>query len=201
MREDRQKYFLTPHSHFKVEIMRTILIQHLELLNIELEALITELKQYSHESLNRRPNEDAWSPIQVLHHLMLSEKLSIAYCQKKLSFKPKLKKANFISKIRSFSVKLYLDSPFKFKAPKGLDSNALPTEDQLESVIDTWRQQRADLRSFIQSLPEEYLDREVYKHPFGGRLSIEGLMVFFKAHFANHRKQIRRALATEHKVS
>ncbi len=171
--------------------MRALLLQKVEYLNKELTELIEELEQYSHEELNTSPSEDSWSPIQILHHLILSEQLSIAYCKKKLSFEPDLKKAGLLSKLKAKLVELYLGSPFKFKAPPALNSSVLPKEGKLVDVATSWKKQREEMAAFLQDVPDKYLYTEVYKHPFGGRLSLEGMMDFFNAHFNNHRKQLR----------
>jgi len=54
--------------------------------------------------------------------------------------------------------------------------------------------ERKDLYEFIDSVSEDYIDKEVYKHPLGGRLSLTGMLEFFDSHFDHHSKQIFRAL-------
>jgi hypothetical protein len=43
-------------------------------------------------------------------------------------------------------------------------------------------------------LPDHLYDKEIYKHPFAGRLSLMGMVDFFEHHFRRHREQMRRAL-------
>jgi len=163
-------------------------------LETNLNQLFSDLGNYSHQQLNQQPTPDSWSPIQVLHHLMLSERYSVAYCEKKLSFQPKLKKAGLTSAVRTKFVGWYLNSPFKFKALPKISGDNLPTEDSLENIRNIWEKQRKAMHQFLDAVPAEYADKEVYKHPFGGRLSIFGMMQFFDSHFRTHRKQIFRAL-------
>jgi hypothetical protein len=169
-------------------------LKRLDAMNGEMENLINYASGFKHDALNRPPAPDTWSASQVLNHLILSEKYSLAYCEKKLSFNPTLKKAGILSGLKSALVKYYLLSPFKFKAPKGIDTSALPKEDTLDNIHATWITEREKLKNFIANLPDEYIDKEIYKHPFGGRLTINGMMMFFEAHFKNHKKQILRAL-------
>ncbi len=168
--------------------------KQLNQLDEKLNKLLADLENYSTEQLCKKPTPDSWSAIQVLHHLILSEKYSRMYCEKKLSFNPKLKKVGIGTAIRTKFVNFYLNSPFKAPAPKMISGDVLPTEDTLANVREIWLAERINLAKFIQELPQEYTDKEIYKHPLGGRLSIDGMMQFFDAHFRNHEKQIYRAL-------
>jgi hypothetical protein len=130
-----------------------------------------------------------------LNHLLLSEKYSLQYCEKKLSFDPSLPKAGLAAAVRALFVKAYLLLPLKVKAPALISTSALPKEDDLANIKTQYQAQRQLLRTFLEQLEEGYLDREVYKHPFAGRLSFSGMFSFLTAHFRHHRKQIYRALA------
>ncbi|MGK0363987.1 MAG: hypothetical protein ACI85O_001041 [Saprospiraceae bacterium] len=163
-------------------------------LDDKLNKLFTDLESYSTKQLCKKPAPNSWSAIQILHHLILSEKYSRMYCEKKLSFKPKLKKAGLSSTLRTKFVNFYLMSPFKAPAPKQISSPNLPTEDTLDNIHEIWLAERVNLAKFIQDLPQEYADKEIYKHPLGGRLSVKNMMDFFDAHFRAHEKQIYRAL-------
>lgn len=174
--------------------MRVALQTQLEKLNGELDLLLTDLGQYSHEQLNQQPAPNSWSATQVLNHLLLSEKYSRQYCQKKLSFDPELPKAGMVDNFRTFLVSFYFKLPLKVEAPKAINTDALPRESQLEEVRTSYLEQREELAKFLQIVDESYLDKAVYKHPFAGRLSLSGMLHFFTAHFTHHRKQIYRAL-------
>lgn len=169
------------------------LISKLNQLDQDLELLFQGLAEYQYQDLNKPPAPGKWSATQVMHHLMLAESLSLKYCQKKLSFQPILKKAGFLAFIRKIVLESYLRTPLKWKAPKGLETPFLPAEDSLDNVMEQWRTQRSQLKQFIEQLPAQYLDKEVYKHPFGGRLSWDGMLDFFDAHFKHHLPQIKRA--------
>lgn len=176
--------------------MKETILNKLHALNAKLENLLDDLQAYSHETLNHKPSSDSWSTAQIMYHLMLSENYSLQYCKKKLSFKPTLKKAGIRAKVRSLIVQGYLLSPIKVKAPKAVASPMLPKEGDLISIAKKWREQRSEMEGFFSSLPVEYLDKEIYKHPLGGRLSLEGMIDFLDAHFQNHKKQIFKAIAT-----
>ena len=176
--------------------MKETISKKLHILNVKLENLLDDLEAYSHEALNNKPSVDSWSAAQVMYHLMLSENYALQYCKKKLGFKPTLKKAGIGAKVRSLIVQGYLLSPIKVKAPKAVASPMLPKEGDLISIAKKWREQRREMGDFLNSIPVEYLDKEVYKHPLGGRLSLAGMIDFLDAHFQNHKKQIFKAIST-----
>ena len=175
-------------------IMKKTILNKLQVLDVKLENLLEDLQAHSHEALNQKPSADSWSAVQVMYHLMLSEKYSLQYCKKKLGFKPTLEKAGIGAKLRSLFVQGYLLLPLKAKAPKAVASPMLPEEGDLVSIAKKWRAQRRELEDFFNSLPAEYLDKEVYKHPMVGRLSFIGMLDFIGAHFKSHQKQIFRTI-------
>lgn len=158
--------------------------------------LLNELSQYSDEKLNSKPSSDSWSTLQVIHHLMLAENLSAKYIQKKLSFNPKLKNVNILTGIRMVILKNYNLLPIKLKAPKNVSVENLPEQSSLSEASQQWLAQRAALRAYLETLPEEIFRKELYKHPIAGRLSLYGMLAFFEGHFDRHLKQIHRILAS-----
>jgi len=156
--------------------------------------LLFSLKPYTEEKLNAKPNDTAWSTLQICHHLILAEQGSLNYLKKKLSFNPKLKKSSLGTRMRQKLMTTYLSTPMKVKAPKGVGDEFLPTHSSLEQVTIQWKSLRADLRSYLFKLPDDIFEKEVYKHPFAGRLSIEGMLAFLEGHLKRHEKQIRKTL-------
>ncbi len=158
-----------------------------------LEQLCKELQPHSHEALNARPAPGKWSPLQVMHHLMLAERLALQYLRKKLSFNPTLKKANWKTAFRAWFTKVYLKVPIKVKAPKGV-GEGLPEVSDFGEVVKEWKGIRKDMRTFLEELPKDLLDKELYKHPLAGRLDLGGMLGFMEAHMERHLGQIRRGV-------
>ena len=164
----------------------------LKALDEKLNHLLKELKVYSEDQLNRKPDEKSWSVIQVMHHLMMSENGSLRYVKKKLSFNPELKNAGIKASFREFGLNAYLSSPFKWKAPEAISGNNLPDHAAFWTTAQQWKKQRQELRTYLETLPDELLKKEVYKHPFVGRITIQGMLRFFDRHFERHHRQIRK---------
>ncbi len=156
--------------------------------------LFAEMNQHTEESLNRRPTDGGWSVIQNMYHLILSEELSLAYVRKKIGFNAVFDGVTPWSHGRSFLLWLSLRSPIKFKAPAFISKEALPEYASLSDTRDRWLKARADWTDFLQNMPDDLVNKAVYKHPRAGKLGWGGTLQFFKIHFKRHRSQMRRAL-------
>jgi len=174
--------------------------KQLKYLDAELSELLKVLKDYSERTLNKKPVEGKWSVLQVMHHLILVEGYGKAYVEKKLSFNPNPKKAGLAGTWRNFVMKTVLKFPFKVNAPDAVSGDNLPEESSFWETAKKWKQQREELRTFLESLPVEHFNKELYKHPLAGKMSLYGLMDFNVAHFKRHRKQINKILAKSFKI-
>jgi len=170
------------------------LLTNLKHLNQDLAQLEQRLEDVDFERFNKAPGPDKWSASQIMHHLMRAEELSLKYCQKKLSFQPQLANAGVVTKVRSLVVHYCMKLPLRFEAPHGMGTEFLPTEDHPHQTFSIWKQHRKNWADFFQELPPEYLQKAVYKHPVGGRLSWVGMLRFFKSHYDHHYPQIERAV-------
>ncbi len=164
-------------------------------IDAQLEMLLSDLKQYSEEDLNRKPSSNAWSAIQLMHHLILAETLSLKYVQKKLSFNPPLKPIGIGTKFRLLLYRIYNVLPVKFKAPEGISGTNLPAYATFVETAEKWRTQRQQLRQYLSTLSADYFQKEIYKHPFAGRMSLQGMLFTFEGHMERHRKQFKKLLA------
>ncbi|MEM8524907.1 MAG: DinB family protein [Bacteroidota bacterium] len=166
----------------------------LDKLDADLRNLLTDLDGYSEQTLNRKPDEKSWSVFQIMTHLILAEGGSIKYIQKKLSFSPELKTAGATAKARSVLVNAYLSSPLKRKAPEAIAGDNLPKYTTFWDVAKKWKNQREELRTYLDELPADLFDKELYKHPFAGKMTLGEMLAFFQKHYNRHKKQIYRTL-------
>lgn len=167
---------------------------HLKSLDTKLALLLRDLKNYSDAKLNERPSDDDWSVLQIMQHLMKAEAGAVAYVKKKLSFNPELKDANLVSGFRSMFLNLSLSSPIKIKAPSAVSGENLLTDLTFWDVAKQWKQQRKELEEYMKSLPDELYQKELYKHPLSGKITLTGMLSFFNTHVDRHTKQIKRTL-------
>lgn len=163
-------------------------------LDQKLTALLHDLKNYTDAKLNEQPNSISWSVLQIMQHLMKAEAASLEYVKKKLSFDPVLEKAGVMSGVRSSLINMTLSMPFKIKAPEVTSGAHLLTDLTFWDVAKQWKQQREEMKEFLESLSEEHFETDLYKHPMIGKVTLGGMLSFFNKHVDRHTKQIRKTL-------
>ena len=160
----------------------------------KVEELLDSLASIDDAVLNMTAIDGGWSAIQTMHHLIIAEELSLKYVQKKLSFKPRLDKPGPGAFVNEWLLKLYLNAPFKFKAPKNVNEDSLPGFTSLADTRKRWLKVRSGWQEFMENMPDDLLDKAVYKHPISGRMGWNGMLTFYHEHFDRHKKQILRTL-------
>lgn len=175
--------------------------RQLQYLDGELIELLKVLKDYSERTLNKKPAEGKWSVLQVMNHLILVEGYGKSYVEKKLSFNPNPKKAGIGGSWRKFVMNTFVKIPVKITAPEAVGDQNLPDEASFWETAKKWKQQREELRVFLETIPPEHYNKELFKHAFAGKMSLYGMMDFNVAHFKRHRKQINKILAKSFKIT
>lgn len=171
----------------------------LTLLDGKSERLLDELSLAQPEDLHSAPVEGAWSPLQVMHHIALTERASVDYLLFKYSHHPdeKMVKQTLSSRMKGKLVVAALLSPLKFQAPKAVDvsgQNLLdaPTLSDIGSLL---RNSRDEFRKLLDTAPADWLRSAAYRHPRAGRMSIADMTIMFLVHHDRHARQIKRSLA------
>ena len=168
--------------------------QKIEKLDKKLVLLFRDLKDYSDRTLNRSPNEENWAVLEVMQHLYLTEKSSLNSIQQALEKEIEFADSGFGDKLRSFGLNAALSLPFKFQAPTYINRAAFIKDPTFWEVAKDWKNERTRLKAFCKDLSADLLKQSIYKHPRGGLMNIDGLLVFFDKHFDRHHKQIRKIL-------
>ncbi len=162
-------------------------------LESELNILFEELSGFSFEDLDKKPYPGAWSVLEILQHVIIVEKQSLAYIKKKTSYPDTLKDAKFTEHFRKFLLYLYLRAPIKIKAPAVVSEERFDQGISFEELIEDWREARQELMDFLESVPEEWVNKLIYRI-FVGRMTLDGMLLFFREHFGRHKKQVKRTL-------
>ncbi len=161
----------------------------------QLHKLVKRLSRHSEEDLNRKPSDTEWSVMQVMKHLQLAEFYTMEYMKKKLSDGNVPKKNSIKGKIMTSMYGLAFNYPMKINAPAAISGEALPLKSSFWDLTKQWKQQRAELRTFLLDLSDAQLKGEIYKHPVFGRSDANGLLKFYLLHTKRHEKQINRLLS------
>jgi uncharacterized damage-inducible protein DinB len=156
--------------------------------------LFDELDSVDPSVLNRKATPETWSANQNLEHLYLAEGASLSYLKKKLSSgSDGIPKAGFKSWLRRFSLRVAFALPtLKFKAPEYLGD--LPETSDFDDLKSRFTNQRKDIKIFLDTLSDDVLESEVWKHARAGKMSIAQMVDFFEDHFNRHEQQLKRAI-------
>lgn len=157
-----------------------------------LEKMVHTLEAIDENLLNLTPEPNKWSCAQILVHVNLSLAGTINYMNKKLQKPELIEKANMASWGRSKLLNLALKSNIKFKAPKGLD--ILPTNTPLATIKATTQQNIDNLSALLDAFPDDLLNKNVFKHPVAGRISITQTLAFLNVHTQRHQHQIEQII-------
>ncbi|MCB9082524.1 MAG: DinB family protein [Lewinellaceae bacterium] len=170
--------------------------QHqLDQLDQELASLLADMRRFEGAQLTQHPAPGKWSALENIYHLWQAEQQSLRYVMKKTSSGVAgIPKVGPIEAWRKFLIVVNLRLPVKIKAPAGVNPGNLPAVNSLDEVAAPYLAFRQELRAFLQALPADAAGRAIYKHPFAGRLSASGMILFFAEHFRRHAAQIRRTL-------
>ena len=153
-----------------------------------------ELESVNPSLLNRKSSPDTWSAHQNLEHLLKAEATSLTYLQKKLSNGGgDIPKAGFTSWSRRFLLNVAFALPsLKFKAPQYLGD--LPETSDFNDLKMRFATQRAELKAFLDTMSDDLLEGEVWKHARAGKMSIAQMLDFFEDHFDRHERQLKKAI-------
>ncbi len=133
-----------------------------------------------------------WSIAQVSNHLYLSEKLSLAYLKKKITYPDSIPGYHPKSWASLLALKYSLKSPMKFKAPASINMwKDQPILNQ-KDLRQKWTTLREELFDFIRHHEEDYGTHLIYRHPFTGRMTMSQMLIFLNDHMKHHLRQIHR---------
>ncbi|MBX0331682.1 DinB family protein [Pontibacter sp. HSC-14F20] len=151
--------------------------------------LVGELEGLDEELLNRATPTGKWSINQIVAHLIQVEQLTNSYIQRKLQ-EDKLESASLAHTFRSLLLRVALHSGMKFKAPDAVAK--VPAYASLNSLRIQWDAARYQLEDTLTELPQQQLDKCVFRHPYAGMLTIGQTLDFLQDHFSHHARQISR---------
>jgi hypothetical protein len=143
-------------------------------------------------ALGRAPGPGRWSALQVLHHVVTVEALTVGYVRKKMQAGEGLSRAGIGSRLRLLAVQAALASPLRVRAPEvAADVPATVDPDEVRA---RWETVRGELAALVESFPPGLLDRLVFRHPFAGRMTLAHALGTLQAHLDHHIPQVERAL-------
>jgi DinB superfamily len=171
------------------------IIDNIEAYYRSTEQMLNAFGEYSDEQLNRPAEGGGWSAMQNMHHLILAERMSLKYVQKKTSDPDgKYEDAGLSAWWRGKAIYLYMLYGGKKAAPAAVSTEHLPEWASMADTRALWQKTGADWHQFLTEMPDKWCQKAIYKHPAAGRLNWLGLVGFFKSHLIRHTKQMKKAL-------
>jgi len=149
--------------------------------------LLHQLVLFDDSVLHYRGEKKKWSVVQIMFHLNSSECNSVKYITKKSQGGTSVPKSTFISSFKSFLLTTALQY-LKWKRPAVLPEP--PENLDSKEVIKSWNETRLQLKQLLEKLPEDMLNREIFRHPAAGRMNMSHALTFMQDHFDHHLKQI-----------
>jgi hypothetical protein len=138
-----------------------------------------------------------WSILRILSHLITGERTGLEYVRKKILG---VQSVENTGPLESFKMSILVLSQrfrfLKYKAPKLIEDRTVVYSD-LDSVEREWDTLREDWRSFLENIPEEHVNKKIFRHVVAGRLNVEQGLRFFAEHVAHHKPQIEALLKAD----
>ena len=157
-------------------------------------SILDSLRHLTADQLNKTPGPGKWSVSQILSHLITAERMSIMYMQKKIQGIKLAVDTGFWEEIKINLLKVSQRLPgLKFKVPQRVMENTMFYSD-LATIIHEWDLVRGELKLLLEKIPDQYVNRSVYRHPFAGYLNIRQALIFFREHIIHHTSQIKKLI-------
>ena len=151
--------------------------------------LLHELDEWSPLRLAYRPGGRGWSALQVLDHLVRTEReiLLVVYQNEGGTFPFRV-----VDRVRTRLLCALFRTDRKVKVPSSA-SVVLPAENvDLPMVKLGWEELRKTLAENVERLLASYSGKGVFRHPVAGWMDMPAVLDFFSVHMIHHRFQLTR---------
>ena len=172
-------------------------LKKLEKLESRLDEALSLMTAAGERSLHKAPIENAWTPLQTLHHIYLAERSSVDYLLYKFGQEEDPPPSNLRTILNGKVLLAAFATPKKFTSPEAVDSrNVVSSRSlKLESIAYDLKLTRNELGDLLRNAPSSWKTAAVFRHPVAGRMSLMDMLRFFQTHQTRHIRQIKRALA------
>jgi len=161
-------------------------------LELKKQEILLLLQTLSPAEYAQQPAPASWSIEQVVNHLYLSERNSLAYLKKKLSYPDTVPRYNPKSWGGILLIKLVFFTHYKIKAPESIDTSKVESNLPFEELKIKWEMLREELISFIEKNHAVFGNHLAFRHPFAGRMTMYQMLIFINDHIRHHQRQIRQ---------
>lgn len=150
------------------------------------------VRHLTEEQLNHSSAPGKWSVAEILSHLITSERLSIVYIRKKMQGAAEVSDSGLWEEIKMNLLRISQRFPgLKFKAPRRIVESTTIYHD-LSILVQEWDHVRKEFNSLLESIPAQYVNRKIFRHPRAGYLNVKHALLFIREHIIHHTPQIKK---------
>ncbi len=165
-----------------------------ELLETQRLQLFNEIRSLPDDVLTAAP-QGKWSILRILSHIMAGEKTGLEYVRKKILGVERLGESGLWEESKMLGLVLSQRLTFlKYKSPRLIEERTVEYRD-LATLEVKWNELRGEWRSFLEGIPDQFANRNIFRHVLAGRMSINQGLLFFREHITHHKPQIRQRIA------
>ncbi|MDG1261195.1 MAG: DinB family protein [Flavobacteriales bacterium] len=152
--------------------------------------MLAELATWTESELKNH-DEGQWNALQVVDHVITSEKGTLGYLMKKTKANPAdLPIQGQANEIAGSKLNDALKTDRKWKAPDVLPQ---PKGDRsLEEMAAYWEGLQGKMVEFVSSLDKAFDDKLIFRHPIAGLLDLKATIEFLANHIDHHMHQLHR---------
>lgn len=173
--------------------MITNIDEALAALKLQKDDFVGLIESLPAEIRNRPPNAEDWNPAQVMEHVISSERGTLGYMIKKTSSGwENIPIATDDNAQESDKLHEALVSDKKWAAP-----SVMPEPQGQRALADQilfWDGVRDKYAEFLHRLDPNFYERQVFRHPYAGRLNLWQTLDFLTNHIVHHKHQIKRMM-------
>jgi len=153
-----------------------------ELTSVRVE-LVDRIHSLSDEQLNKKPDDDTWSIVQVVRHLLFIDEFMYPALLKAMQRDAKL--------VEEKSIDFVKDRSRKLKSPYPEPSTDFISKEDMLKAVQTSREPLID---FLHSVSEHELMKKTMMHPLLGVMQSKQVLEFVALHEKRHIEQIEELI-------
>ena len=149
---------------------------------------VSTLSKLSAEQLDFRADPQAWTPVQVGHHVVLAEQRTADSIKKHRGMRSGKRQLRY----RAGNALLWLVLKTGLRVKNPVPEAAPDDQIDLDRLLEIWDKARGDLEAVLSETKERGLEYAAFKHPIAGPWNVEEALVFLVAHLDHHLRQLDR---------
>jgi len=163
----------------------------LDQIDVQRAAIVSDVAALPEAAQHWRANDDAWSPLDVIEHLVLAEQVVLGDLESaptRMAPEP-----TAVHRVRRLIVWLVLRLGIRVRVPV---DRMRPTGTTTFAALRTrWDDQHIALRRLVTGMDRRGLQRHIFRHPIAGPLNTPQALRLLSAHLDTHRRQLERLRA------